>query len=277
MDTAALIEQGQQLALDLAPKIIAALVIFIIGRWVAKALVGLVRKALSKMEADPMLVKFVGNLVYVLLLTVVVLAALGKLGVQTTSFIAILGAAGLAIGLALQDSLSNFAAGVMVVLFRPYKVGDYVEAGGVSGSVQEVQIFTTVFNTPDNKKVIVPNGQIVSGTITNYSAYPTRRVDMIFGCGYDDNIGQVKNVLNEIVDSDSRVLSDPKPQVVVKELADSSVNFAVRAWVNTADYWGVYFDVTEAVKRRFDEEGISIPYPQRDVHVHQPAPASEAA
>ncbi len=277
MDTAVLVEQGQQLALDFAPKIIAAFVIFIVGRWVAKALVGLVRKALKKMEADPMLVKFVGNLVYVLLLTVVVLAALGKLGVQTTSFIAILGAAGLAIGLALQDSLSNFAAGVMVVLFRPYKVGDYVEAGGVSGSVEEVQIFTTVLNTPDNKKVIVPNGQIVSGTITNYSAYATRRVDMVFGCGYDDNIGKVKNVLNEIVDSDSRILKDPKSQVVVKELADSSVNFAVRVWVNTADYWPVNFDTTEAVKRRFDEEGISIPYPQQDVHMHQPVSASEAA
>lgn len=276
MDTAVLIEQSQQLALDYAPKIVAALVIFIIGRWIAKALVGLVRKALNKMEADAMLVKFAGNLIYVLLLTVVVLAALGKLGVQTTSFIAILGAAGLAIGLALQDSLSNFAAGVMVVLFRPYKVGDFVEAGGVSGSVEEVQIFTTVLNTPDNKKVIIPNGQIVSGTITNYSAYPTRRVDMLFGCGYDDNIGKVKNVLNEIVDNDKRVLSDPKPQVVVKELGDSSVNFAVRVWVNTSDYWPVYFDTTETVKRRFDEAGISIPYPQQDVHMHQAVPASEA-
>lgn len=277
MDSAALIEQGQQLALDFAPKIVAAIVIFIVGRWIAKALVGLVRKALNKMQADAMLVKFLGNLVYVLLLTVVLLAALGKLGVQTTSFIAILGAAGLAIGLALKDSLSNLAAGVMVVLFRPYKVGDFVEAGGVSGSVEEVQIFTTVLNTPDNKKVIVPNGQIVSGTITNYSAHATRRVDMVFGCSYEDNVGEVKEVLKGIVDGDSRVLPDPAPLVVVKELADSSVNFAVRVWVNTPDYWGVYFEMTEEVKRRFDEEGISIPYPQRDVHMHQPPAASEAA
>ncbi len=276
MDTAALIEKGQQLALDFAPKVVAALLVFIIGRWIAKGLAGLVRKMLEKLNADAMLVKFVGNLAYALLLAVVVLAALGQLGVQTTSFIAILGAAGLAIGLAMQDSLSNFAAGVMVVLFRPYKVGDFIEGGGVSGTVDEVQIFTTVLKTPDNKKVIVPNGQIVAGTITNYSAFDRRRVDLVFGCGYEDNIGTVKRVLNEIVDKNARVLSDPEPTVAVLELADSSVNFAVRVWVNTSDYWPTYFEITEAVKLRFDEEGISIPFPQQDVHMHQVAPGEAA-
>jgi small conductance mechanosensitive channel len=276
-DTAALLQHVQTTAIELLPKIVAALALFVIGRWVAKALAGVIRKMLKKVGADEMLVRFIGNIAYILLLTIVVLAALGQLGVQTTSFIAVLGAAGLAIGLALQDSLSNFAAGVMVVMFRPYKVGDYVEAGGVAGTISEVQIFTTVLNTPDNKRVIVPNGQIVSGTITNYSAYETRRADMVFGCGYDDDVREVKKLLTQIISDDARVLEEPAPSIFVKELADSSVNFGVRVWVKTSDYWSVVFDTTEQVKLRFDEAGISIPYPQRDVHLHGMATASNEA
>ncbi|MEL7448079.1 MAG: mechanosensitive ion channel domain-containing protein [Pseudomonadota bacterium] len=269
MDTAKLIELVQGYAIEFAPKVAAAIVVLIIGRWVAKGLTKVVEKALTRVEADDMLVKFVGNIAYALLMTVVLLAALAQVGVQTTSFLAILGAAGLAIGLALKDSLANFAAGVMVILFRPYKTGDFVEAGGVSGTVREVQIFTTVLTTPDNKKVIVPNGQITAGTITNFSAFDTRRVDMVFGIGYDDDVKAAKNLLMQIVEADERVHGDPAPQVFVKELADSSVNFGVRVWVNASDYWGVMFDTTETVKLRFDEEGISIPFPQQDVHMHQ--------
>ncbi|MEM9057034.1 MAG: mechanosensitive ion channel domain-containing protein, partial [Pseudomonadota bacterium] len=252
MDSAQIIEQAQQYAVEFAPKVAAALVVLVIGRWVAKALTKVVRKALERVHADDMLVKFVGNIAYTLLMTVVLLAALQQVGVETTSFLAILGAAGLDIGLALQDSLTNFAAGVMVILFRPYKTGDFVEAGGVSGVVREVQIFTTVLTTPDNKKIIVPNGQITGGTITNYSAFETRRVDMVFGCGYDDDIKGVKALLQEIVAGEERVLDDPAPAVFVKELGDSSVNFGVRVWVKAADYWGVMFDTTEEVKVRFD-------------------------
>lgn len=277
MDTAKLIEQAQQYAIDFAPKLAAAIVVLIIGRWVAKALTKVVRKALERVKADDMLVKFVGNIAYTLLMTVVLLAALAQVGVETTSFLAILGAAGLAIGLALKDSLANFAAGIMVILFRPYKTGDFVEAGGISGTVQEVQIFTTVLKTPDNKKIIVPNGQITSGTITNYSAYDTRRVDMVFGIGYGDDVKAAKALLMQIVEADERVLDDPAPQVFVKELADSSVNFGVRAWTKASDYWGVTFDTTETVKLRFDEEGISIPFPQQDVHMHQVVSDKQAA
>jgi small conductance mechanosensitive channel len=202
-------------------------------------------------------------------MTFVIVAAIGTLGVQTTSFVAVLGAAGLAVGFALQGSLSNFAAGVMLIVFRPFKAGDYVEAGGTAGSVQEVSIFTTVMKTPDNKKVIIPNSQITGGSITNYSAMETRRVDMVFGIGYGDNIKQAKDTLEQILAADERILKDPAPTIAVSELADSSVNFVVRPWVKTADYWAVYFDLTEKVKLTFDEKGISIPFPQQDVHMHQ--------
>jgi len=190
-------------------------------------------------------------------------------GIETTSFIAILAAAGLAIGLALQGSLANFAGGVLILMFRPYKVGDFVDAQGVTGTVDEIQIFNTVIKTGDNKRIIVPNGAISNGIITNFSAEATRRVDFIFGIGYDDDIAQAKSTLKRIFAEDDRVFTDPEPLVVVSELADSSVNFTCRVWVNAADYWGVFFDTTEKVKLVFDKENISIPYPQSDVHIHQ--------
>jgi len=190
-------------------------------------------------------------------------------GIETTSFIAILAAAGLAIGLALQGSLANFAGGVLILMFRPYKVGDFVDAQGVTGTVDEIQIFNTVIMTGDNKRIIVPNGAISNGIITNFSAEATRRVDFIFGIGYDDDIAQAKSTLKRIFAEDDRVFTDPEPLVVVSELADSSVNFTCRVWVNAADYWGVFFDTTEKVKLVFDKENISIPYPQSDVHIHQ--------
>jgi small conductance mechanosensitive channel len=248
-------------------KVIAAIVIFIIGKWLSGVLSRAVGRAMSRAGTDEMLVKFVINLAYAGLLAFVILAALAQLGIQTTSFIAVLGAAGLAIGLALQGSLSNFAAGVMLVIFRPFKVGDFIEAAGTSGVVEEIMIFSTKLKSPDNKELYVPNGSIISGTITNYSAKDQRRVDMVFGCGYGDDIKKAKALLEEIVKGNSLVLTDPAPTIGVLELGDSSVNFAVRPWVNTADYWDARFQITETVKQRFDEAGISIPFPQRDVHL----------
>ncbi len=247
--------------------LVSAIVTFIVGRWVAKMLTRIARRVAERASLDPILVKFVGSLVYALLLTLVIISALGQLGVNTTSFVAVVGAAGLAIGLAFQGTLGNLASGVMLIIFRPFKVGDFVEAGGVSGSVEEVQVFATVLKTPDNKKVIVPNSSITGGSITNYSAHATRRVDLVFGTGYGDDLPKAKQVLTEIVHSHDLVLAEPAPVVAVSELADSSVNFVVRPWVKTADYWTVYFDITEAVKQRFDAEGLSIPFPQRDVHL----------
>ena len=250
-------------------KLIAAIAVFVIGRWVARAVTRAVQRALAKAETDPTLVGFIKNVTYGGLMALVVIAAAGQLGVQTTSFIAVLGAAGLAVGLALQGSLANFAAGVLMIIFRPFKAGDFVEAGGVAGVVEEIELFTTKLRTPDNKTVIIPNGQVTAGSITNYSARDTRRVDMVFGIGYGDDIDKAKRIIREVLDADARVLKDPEPTVGLVELGDSSVNFAVRPWVNSDDYWNVYFDIHEAMKKRFDAEGISIPFPQRDVHIHQ--------
>ncbi len=263
------IELAKQLATDFGVKAIVALVIFFIGKWIARLVTNFAKKMMARAKVEDTLERFLSSLLYALLMTVVVIATINQLGVQTTSLLAILGAAGLAVGLALQGSLANFAAGVLLVAFRPYRVGDFIEAGGVAGSVIEVQIFTTIIKSGDNKKIIVPNAQIMSGTITNYSANPTRRVDLVAGCGYDDDLDKVRRVLEGIVQADDRVLSDPAPTIAVSELADSSVNFVVRPWVNSADYWGVYFDLTEQIKKRFDEEGIAIPYPQRDIHVYE--------
>ena len=254
--------------MDLGIKILTALAIFFIGRWVVRMVVKGVRKALEKAEVDVTLERFVCNLVSMALMVVVIIAAISALGIQTASFIAIFGAAGLAVGLALQGSLSNFAAGVLIVLFRPYKVGDWVEAAGVSGSVDAVQILTTILKTGDNKQVIVPNSQIMDSIITNYSAMDTRRVDMVIGVSYDDDLDKVHKTLRELVDADSRILKDPEVKIAVSELADSSVNFVVRPWVASSDYWGVMFDLTEAIKKRFDQEGISFPFPQQDVHIY---------
>ena len=257
----------QELAAVYGLNLVWALLTLIVGRMVAKLLTKFVQRLLSKTNVDETLAKFAVNFTYMILMVVVALAALDRLGVETTSFVAILGAAGLAVGFALQGSLSNFAAGIMLLIFRPFKVGDFIEAGGVSGVVEEIQIFTTQMKTGDNKKIIVPNAGITGGNITNYSAKDTRRVDLVIGVGYDDDLKKVRQVLEEILDRDDRVLKDPAPTIGVVELGDNSVNFAVRPWAKSGDYWGVYFDTLETVKVRFDEEGISIPYPQRDVHL----------
>ena len=220
-----------------------------------------------KGKLDTMLADFIGNILFALLLTIVVLAALEQLGIKTTSALAILGAAGLAVGLSLQSSLSNFAAGVMLIIFRPFKTGDFVEAGGVSGIVESMSIFTTIMRTGDNREVIVPNGQIYSGTITNYSARDTRRIDLIFSIGYDDDIKQAKTLIEDTLNNESRLLSEPKPTIMVLELGANSVDLAVRPWVNSSDYWAVRSDLLENIKAAFDANGISIPYPQHDVHI----------
>ena len=246
-----------------------ALAIFIVGRWIARWLTNIVRKVMTKSNMDEMLINFLGNIIYMVLLLAVVMAALDNLGIQTTSLLAVFGAAGLAVGLALKDSLSNFSSGVMIILFRPFKVGDFIEAGGATGVVEEVRIFATIMKTGDNREIIVPNSQIYSGTITNYSAKATRRIDLVFGIGYDDDIAKAKQIMDDIMKQDDRILADPAPAVAVGELADSSVNFNVRPWVNSGDYWPVRADLLEKIKLAFDANGISIPYPQQDVHMHE--------
>ncbi|MFH2048190.1 MAG: mechanosensitive ion channel domain-containing protein [bacterium] len=250
-------------------KIVGAIAILIIGRIAIGIIAGVIHRLIKKTNTDETLVKFIIKLTRIALLIFVIIAALGTLGVETASFIAVIGAAGLAVGFALQGSLSNFASGVMLIIFRPFKVGDFVEAGGNSGVVEEISIFNTHMKTIDNKEVIIPNSQVTGGSIINYSAKEERRVDLVFGIGYKDDIKLAKETLMEIVKADSRVLAEPAPTVAVSELGVSSVNFVCRPWVKTADYWGVYFDITEKVKLTFDQKGISIPFPQRDVHLHQ--------
>lgn len=244
-----------------------AVVIFFIGRLIASWLVKLTDKLLRKANVEEMLVNFITSILNVLLLLFIIVAALKQLGIDTTSLIALVGAAGLAIGLSLQDSLKNFAAGVMLVVFKPFKEGDFVETAGVSAVVERIQIFNTLMKTADNREVIVPNGVIYSDVIVNYSAKDKRRVDMVFGIGYDDDLRKAKNILENILLADKRVLQEPNFVVAVSELGDNSVNFVVRPWVNSADYWAVLWDTTEAVKLQFDEANISIPYPQMDIHI----------
>lgn len=265
----ATLENLKELASLYALNIVFALLIFLVGKWIVNYVSKGLRRVMEARKVDAVLVTFLSSLLYYILMVVVVLAAISKLGVQTTSFIAILGAAGLAVGLALQGSLANFAAGVLIILFRPFKIGDFVEAGGTAGIVEEIGILITVMRTPDNKKILMPNSAIMGGTITNFSANPTRRVDMVFGVSYKDDIDKVKAILADIIAKDPRVLSEPPCQIAVSKLNDSSVDFVVRPWVNASDFWGVFFDTTETVKKRFDAEGISIPFPQRDVHLYQ--------
>ena len=269
META--IDTAEGLVAAYGLRIIAAAAILVLGKWLARALSNTLERVLGRAGGDPTLIRFCRNIAYFALFTFVVLAALSQLGVQTTSFIAVIGAAGLAVGLALQGSMSNFAAGVMLILFKPFKVGDYVEAGGAAGTVEEIMIFSTKLKSPDNKQLFVPNGVIFNGNIVNYSAKDTRRIDMVFGCGYDDDILRVKRLLEDIVAADERVLADPAVTIGLYELGESSINFWVRPWVNASDYLAVHFDIHEQVKLRFDAEGLSIPYPQRDVHLHQVA------
>ncbi len=247
-------------------KVIGSILIFYIGKKIAKWLTEITKKAMQKAKMDETIVKFLGNIVYGGLLLFIILAALSNLGVNTTSFIAVLGAAGLAVGLAFQGTLANIGAGVLLIFFRPFKVGDFINAAGESGVVEEINLFSVLLKTGDNKQIIIPNSAIIGGNITNFSAKDTRRVDWTFGIGYDDDLKLAKATLEEIVNADDRVLKEPAPFVAVSELADSSVNFVVRVWVKSGDYWGVYFDTLEKVKLIFDEKGISIPYPQLDVH-----------
>lgn len=259
----------QQTGVDFALRLITAVVIFYVGRMVANILTGTLRRMMQKNEVDKTLETFICNLTRIALLAFVVIAAISALGVETTSVIAVLGAAGLAVGLAMQGSLSNFAAGVLIVLFRPYRVGDYIEAAGIGGTVESVQILTTVMRTPDNKRIIVPNSQIMNSAITNYSVNDTRRIDLVVGVGYGDDLDKVRATLEDLVENEERILRDPAWVIAVGELADSSVNFYVRPWVKTEDYWSVRFDLTEAIKKRFDDVGIQIPFPQHDVHLHE--------
>jgi len=260
---------AQTKGVSLGINIVLALLIFYVGRMVVGFITRGLHNVLQRQEVDKTLETFVCNLVRTVLMIVVVIAAISQVGIETTSFIAIFGAAGLAVGLALQGSLSNFAAGVLIVLFRPYRVGDFIEAAGINGVVEQDQILTTILRTGDNKQVIVPNSQIMDSIITNYSAKDTRRVDMVVGVSYDDDLDKVRKTLEELVAADERILDDPACTIAVSELADSSVNFVLRPWVNTADYWPVKFDLTETIKKRFDHDGISFPFPQQDVHLYK--------
>ncbi len=250
-------------------KVIAAIVVFVVGRWIAKGLTKFTKSIMNKRKVDATIASFVANMAYIILLVFVIMAALGQLGIQTTSFIAIIGAAGLAVGLALQGSLSNFAAGFLMIIFRPFKVADFIEAAGVSGTVEAIQIFTTQMLTPDNRTVIIPNAALTAGNIINWSAKGTRRVDLVMGIGYGDDIDKARRIMADVLSEDERILEAPAPKIAVVELADSSVNFVVRPWVKVEHYWDVYFDTTEKIKKGFDAQGVSIPFPQRDVHMYE--------
>jgi len=263
--------QYVDLAITWGIKIVGAIAIYIVGKWIAQLLTKMFRKMLEKSDTDVTLVKFLGDLVYFGLLVLVIIAALGTLGVNTTSFAAIIGAAGLAVGLALQGNIANFGAGVVLLFLRPFKVGDFVEAGGATGVVDSIGIFNTTFKTGDNRVIIVPNSNIIGGNITNYSREAIRRIDLVIGVGYEDDLKLVKSTLEEILNNHPKVLKDPAPAVALAELADSSVNFNVRPWVKSEDYWAVRSELLETIKTTFDEKGINIPYPQMDVHVDQKA------
>jgi len=247
--------------------IIGAILIFIVGKWLARKIANLLAKLMEKSDVDGTLINFLKNLAYYTMVVLVVVAAVGRLGVNTTSFLTIIGAAGLAVGLALKDSLSNFAAGVMLVLFRPFTIGDVVSTAGITAKVEKITIFNTLFCTADNQLVIVPNNKIISDIITNINAKDTRRIDLVVGISYTDDMVQTKDILEGLAKNDSRILTDPETTIAVAELADSSVNLVFRPWVKTTDYWAVRFDLTESIKNALDEAGISIPYPQQDVHL----------
>jgi small conductance mechanosensitive channel len=263
------VDTGVSMAMQYGPRLVLAIVVLIVGIWIINRFVSVMSKSMETRSFDPTLGRFLTSLMSIMFKALLLISVASMVGIETTSFIAVLGAAGLAIGLALQGSLANFAGGVLVLIFKPYKVGDFLDAAGVTGVVSEIQIFNTVLKTPDNKVVIVPNGAISNGIITNFSKEATRRVDLGFGIGYGDDIAKARSVIEALIAADERILSDPPSLVVVSELADSSVNFTVRVWVNAPDYWGVFFAMTENVKLAFDREGISIPFPQQDVHVHQ--------
>lgn len=259
------VDRGVTLGLN----IVAAVAVYVIGNWISKIILAFLGRVLDRTRVDQTLSKFLTAIARAVLLTFLILMSVNRLGVDTTSLVAIVGAAGIAVGFALKDSLSNFAAGVMIILFKPFRVDDFIEASDISGTVEEISIFSTMMRTGDNKQIIVPNGAIISNNIINYSAKPTRRIDLVVGCGYSDDLRNVKDYLNELVRSDSRILVDPEPVVAVSELGDSSVDFVVRPWVKTEDYWAVRWDLTERIKLGFDQRGFNFPFPSRDVYTHQ--------
>ena len=265
------LNKGVELGIAYAPKLLLAIITLFVGLWIIKVIVRSIGRIMENKGADPSLTPFLKSIASILLKVMLIICIAGMVGIQMTSFIAILGAAGLAVGMALSGTFQNFAGGVMLLIFKPFTAGDFIEAQGFAGTVSEIQIFNTILKTPDNRTVIIPNAPLSTGPMVNFSTEPQRRVDLIFGIGYNDNIDKAKTVIQKIVDADSRILKDPASFIALKELADSSVNFVVRAWVKSPDYWGVFFDMHESVKKAFDKEKISIPYPQMDVHVNQTA------
>ena len=267
------VNQLNEYLLDLVrnygPKLILAIVTLILGLWIIRMLIRLIKKGLVRSKIDDSLVPFLSSGLSILLKVLLVISVAGMVGIEMTSFIAILGAAGLAVGMALSGTLQNFAGGVMILIFKPFKVGDFIDAQGHAGIVSEIQIFNTILKSPDNKKIIIPNGGLSTSSMTNFTAEETRRVDMTFGIGYEDDIDKAKGILQAIIDSNDLIMNDPGPFIGLIELGDSSVNIVVRVWAKTSDYWNVYFNMQETVKKTFDKEGISIPFPQRDVHLYQ--------
>ena len=261
------VQKAIDLAIVYGPKLLLAIIVLIVGLWIIRLIVKSINKAMKHSKVEESLRKFLSSLFSILLKVLLLISVASMIGIATTSFIAILGAAGLAVGLALQGGLANFAGGVIILIFKPFKVGEFIDAQGYTGTVHEITIFTTILKTPDNKTVIIPNGALSNGSMVNFSTELTRRVDMVFGIGYGDSIEKAKQVLKHLVDSDTRIHQEPAPQIVLDELGDSSVNFKVRVWCDSRNYWGIYFDMQEKVKLTFDKEGISIPFPQRDVHV----------
>jgi small conductance mechanosensitive channel len=255
------------LAIKYGLKVLMAIITLIIGFWIIRIIMKTISKSMDKRGVEPTLSKFLYSILSILLKIMLIISVISMVGVEMTSFVAILAAAGLAVGMALSGTLQNFAGGVMLVLFKPFKVGDFIEAQGFMGTVSEIQIFNTILKTVDNKTIIIPNGGLSTSPMTNFSTEPKRRVDFTFGIGYGDDIDKAKKVIDGVISSDERIDKEPEPFIAVSELADSSVNFAVRVWVNAADYWGVFFDTTEKIKKAFDKEGVSIPFPQTDVHL----------
>jgi len=262
-------EKLNDVVITFGPRLIGAIITLIIGWWIIGIIQRSVRKNFEKREMEPSLRGFLNSIIGILLKILLLISVIGMIGVQMTSFIAILGAAGLAVGMALSGTLQNFAGGVIILLFKPFKVGDYIEAQGHAGSVNEIQIFNTILKTPDNKTIIIPNGGLSTGSMINYSTEPRRRVDFVFGIGYGDDVDKAKQVLKKLIDEDERILQEPAPFIAVKELGDSSVDLVVRAWAESSHYWGIYFDMHEKVYKSFDKEGLNIPFPQMDVHVHK--------
>lgn len=269
MNTQEFLNQVIKIAVEYGPKLIGAIVVWIIGGWIIKALTKGFGKMLDKRKTDESLKPFLKGIIGALLKIMLIISVLGMLGIEMTSFIAILGAAGLAIGLALSGTLQNFAGGVMLLTFKPFKVGDVIDAQGYLGTVSEIQIFNTILKTPDNKTIIIPNGGLSTSAMTNYSTEQERRVDWTIGIGYGDDTNKAQGVIEKLCDDDSRILKDPEVFIAVSELADSSVNFTVRAWVKAENYWGVFFDMNNNVYKVFEKEGLNIPYPQMDIHVHK--------